>query len=457
MKTATGIGLHRPNHIQDFSRTSVELNREQLADRVTTWAVCNIVAQNVGTGYGQPASTLYDWTLALRPGDDAAFHLSPELEARLQIERFCDKVSKEMYSNASDPRGVAGDEHRAMLMRVYRRDYGELHASVMSQQLGPIVTLHLRAAALHMRLAGFFDSSNTPGYMDDLMGLWRATTSFLDELLEVDKVTSPRDSFGGAILLHATNYTQQMLIAASFTLLKLMRSFFAKTIDFHRGRSLFHRSIQAIRATSVVNNDLQWRLAELMVQMWNGAKLESSNPAFDRQDETPIQMDDSLQLKVRCRHSMSLVFDSVWRWREEYQAQGRGSLESKFSGLQAQLGASPSTNVSRNAERSANRIPSAAMKNPTNPDSANESSAASSQLDSTLMPSHTLAPSSILNGGPLTPSASGLAGPTTAPANPMLSGPAFGDTNFDFFDPQHWMLDGLVDFSYSYAPPLEGA
>lgn len=327
MKTATGIGLHRPNHIQDFSRTSVDLNKEQLADRVTTWAVCNIVAQNIGTGYGQPASSLYDWTLALRPGDDPALHLSPELEARLQIERFCDKVSKEMYSNASDPRGVAGDEHRAMLMRVYRREYSELYASIMSQQLGPIVNLHLRAAALHMRLAGFFDSSKTPGYLDDLLGLWRATVSFLDDLLEVDKVTSPRDNIGGAFLLYATNYMQQMLVAAAFTLLKLMRSFFSKTIDFQRGRNLFHRSIQAIRATSVVSNDLQWRLAELMVQMWNGARLDQKN--YNQEDDTPIQVDDSLQLKVRCRHSMSLVFDSVWRWREEYQALGRGSLEGK--------------------------------------------------------------------------------------------------------------------------------
>jgi hypothetical protein len=327
MKTATGIGLHRPNHIQDFSRTSVELNTEQLADRVTTWAVCNIVAQNIGTGYGQPASSLYDWTLAPRPGDDAGLHLSPELEARLQIERFCDKVSKEMYSNASDPRGVAGDEHRAMLMRVYRREYSELYASVMSQQLGPVVNLHLRAAALHMRLAGFFDSSKTPGYLDDLLGLWRVTVSFLDELLEVDKVTSPRDNIGGAFLLYATNYMQQMLVAAAFTLLKLMRSFFSKTIDFQRGRNLFHRSIQAIRATSVVSNDLQWRLAELMVQMWNGARLDQKS--YNHEDDSPIQVDDSLQLKVRCRHSMSLVFDSVWRWREEYQALGRGSLEGK--------------------------------------------------------------------------------------------------------------------------------
>ena len=72
-----------------------------------------------------------------------------------------------------------------------------------------------------------------------------------DELLEVDKVTSPRDAFGGgSILKHATNYLQQMLVAAAFTLLKLMRSFFCKTIDFDRGRSLFHHAIRAIRATS---------------------------------------------------------------------------------------------------------------------------------------------------------------------------------------------------------------
>lgn len=317
MKAATGIGLHRPNHTQDFSRVSVQLNTDQLHDRVTTWAVCNVVAQNIGTGYGQPASTLYDWTLAIRPGEDGPFTLSPELEARLRIERFCDKVSKEMYSNASDPRGVAGDEHRAMLMRVYRREFQELQASILSQNLTPIVDAHLKAAAVHLRLAGFFDSSTTPGYMDDLMGLWRATLAFLDLLLEENN---------HHILVYATNYLQQMLVAAGFALLKLMRSFFAKTIDFDRGRRLFHDTIQAIRATSIIDNDLQWRLAELMVQMWNGARLENGSSSF-HDDDSAFGIDDSLQLKVRCRHSMSLVYDSIWRWREEYQAQGRGTLD----------------------------------------------------------------------------------------------------------------------------------
>jgi hypothetical protein len=340
MKTATGIGLHRPNHTQDFSRVSVDLNREQLHDRVTTWAVCNIVAQSIGTGYGQPASTLYDWTLAIRPGDDGPFTLAPELETRLQIERFCDKVSKEMYSNASDPRGVAGDELRAMLTRVYRREFGELQASILSRQdLSPIINLHLKAAGLHLRLSAFFDSSATAGYMDDLMGLWRAALSFLDLVFELE--SPPADGMSGNILRFATNYILQMIIAACFTLLKLLSSFFAKEIDFDRGRDLFHRTIRVIRSLSVINNDLPWRLAEVIVQMWNGARVEARSNAHqvggngngNGIHDTRTTVDDSLQLKVRCRMSMSLVFDSVWRWREEFQAQGRGNLEGQLDYL----------------------------------------------------------------------------------------------------------------------------
>jgi hypothetical protein len=335
MKTATGIGLHRPNHTQDFSRVSVDLNREQLHDRVTTWAVCNIVAQSIGTGYGQPASTLYDWTLAIRPGEDGPFTLSSELEARLQVERFCDKVSKEMYSNASDPRGVAGDELRAMLTRVYRREFNELQVSILSRpDLSPLVNLHLKAAGLHLRLSAFFDSSTTQGYMDDLMGLWRATLAFLDLVFDLEN-PQPETNISGGILRYATNYIRQMVVAACFTLLKLLSSFFSNEIEFERGRILFHRTIQGIRSMSIINNDLPWRLAELMVQMYNGARVDQrgqhANNGLSNGHERRTIVDDSLQLKVRCRMSMSLVFDSTWRWREEFQAQGRGNLEGQVS------------------------------------------------------------------------------------------------------------------------------
>ena len=334
MKAATGIGLHRPNNTQDFSRVSVDLNREQLHDRVTTWAVCNIVAQSLATGYGQPASTLYDWTLAVRPGQDGPFTLSPELECRVQIEKLCDEVSKDMYSNATDPRGVAGDEVRASFMRSLRRKFTEAQVSILSRDdISPYVEMHLKAAQLHFRLSAFYDSSTTKSYLDDLMGLYRNATAFLDHVFGMEK--SPNVNQGRGILRFATGYILQMIVAACFTLLKLLSSFFANEIDFEHGRGLFHDTIRAIRTMSITNNDLPWRLAELMVQIWNGARVEARRPVQNvgnsthRESQQPLVIDDSLQLKVRCRMSMSLVFDSIWRWREEFQAQGR-TLDGAF-------------------------------------------------------------------------------------------------------------------------------
>ncbi|KAI9872723.1 MAG: hypothetical protein M1830_001260 [Pleopsidium flavum] len=66
-----------------------------------------------------------------------------------------------------------------------------------------------------------------------------------------------------------------------------------------------------------------------------------------------------------------------------------------------------------------------ALKNPTNPDSAAESSA-SSVMDPSLAPAGAL-------GGAVTP----------GPSN------SFGESNYEVFDPLNWMLDGFLDFPYS--------
>merc|ERR1712230_34885 len=92
----------------------------------------------------------------------------------------------------------------------------------------------------------FFYSSSTPGYLSDLMGLWLATVEFLDYVLELDAPSA--DAPRGSILRYATNYILQMIDAACFTLLKLLGSFFSASIDFDRGRLLFHRTIQVIRS-----------------------------------------------------------------------------------------------------------------------------------------------------------------------------------------------------------------
>lgn len=170
MKCATCIGLHRPRHTQDFTRTRVDYSADELHDRIVTWAVCNIVAQTLGTGYGQPASTLYDWTLTSSAEADAAdlFTLSPELDARLQIEKFCDKISKEVYSNATDPIGLSGDEIRSHLTRVFKRDHNDQLHLTSKPDVSPLIGLWHKAAGVHLRLSALFAISNTEGYLEDL-------------------------------------------------------------------------------------------------------------------------------------------------------------------------------------------------------------------------------------------------------------------------------------------------
>lgn len=175
--------------------------------------------------------------------------------------------------------------------------------------------LYLRSAGLHFRLFAFFDSPNSTQYLKDLLALWLSMCSFLECAFSLE-------TSAGNLLVYSTNYVLQMIIAAAFALLKLLNSFFANHIDVAYGRNLFTRSIQAIRSCSVSTNDLPSRLAEVLAQLWRASgagsrKLNSGN----------VSIDNSLQLKVKCRMSMSLVFDSVWRWREESQAQGRGNLD----------------------------------------------------------------------------------------------------------------------------------
>lgn len=80
----------------------------------------------MATGYGQPPSTVYDWTLDPLGFDEVNFKLPPEAERRILIERFCNKVTKTLYSNRLDPVGLADDAHRSVLTTLLARELEEL-------------------------------------------------------------------------------------------------------------------------------------------------------------------------------------------------------------------------------------------------------------------------------------------------------------------------------------------
>lgn len=157
--------------------------------------------------------------------------------------------------------------------------------------------IHLRAAELHLRYFLFLGAS---ARSEDVTKLFITTTSFLRWVLDLE--TSP-----GELLGHATNYILQMIVSAAFALMKMLKSSFNRYIDFEHGKLLFNGAISAIRRISVMDHDRPVRLADILGQMWNANGTEI-DPG-----------EDALHLKVRCRMSMSHVYDTVWRWRQRFR------------------------------------------------------------------------------------------------------------------------------------------
>lgn len=85
----------------------------------------------MATGYGQPPSTFYDWTL--EPSGaivDPGFELPKAARNRLLIERFSSRVTEALYRNHSDPVGLASDDNRSTFVKMLSRDYEDVEARV---------------------------------------------------------------------------------------------------------------------------------------------------------------------------------------------------------------------------------------------------------------------------------------------------------------------------------------
>lgn len=170
---------------------------------------------------------------------------------------------------------------------------------------------------MHLRLFVLFEPSCSTNYLVNLAELYSAAISFLDRVFAINN--------NGYSIKYATNYIMQMLLAAGYTLHRLLNSFFASLVSEEDGKDYFRRAIRTIREMSLVHNDLPMRLAEVLAQLWRAQANVSAAKTDNIVSSPASSIDTSLQLRVRCRMSMSLVYDSVWRWREIFKS---GDLDS---------------------------------------------------------------------------------------------------------------------------------
>ena len=125
---AMQYGLHRPSHAQDFSRFRIELRDEEVTDRLHTWATVNIIAQNVATGQGQPPLSRWAWyTYGLHLD-----RMKPELHTRCQIEKFCDTVTRTLFTMQRDHIVEVDQAQRGLQIDMYARELGELELTILA-------------------------------------------------------------------------------------------------------------------------------------------------------------------------------------------------------------------------------------------------------------------------------------------------------------------------------------
>jgi transcriptional regulatory protein LEU3 len=278
--------------------------------------------------------------------------------------------------------------------------------------------LHHCAVSLHLHLYSFFNTEARLERRDDLVALYFAATTFLDRIFKLQKEGR---------LKYVPYYIMQMALAAGFALLKLLNSDFAARLPADQGRHYVLQTIDALRKSKVMPNDLLDRLAEVLAQLWKessrGRSLHSmsqspvvgnqgmamfnnqhsGNQQVQRSDSTGV-LEDPLGLIIRSRMSMSVVFDCVWRWRE-----------SQVGGASEQLDAT-------------------VVNNPTNPDSSTNSTPPPGVVLEN--PAHGLP-----NFNPHL---------NTLSMEMQLPNGLASANSFEIFDPVSWMLESQADWSNQY-------
>lgn len=107
----------------------------------------------------------------------------------------------------------------------------------------------------------------------------------------------------------STFYLSRTLLLAAFTILKISRSEqLAAFLDLDRGEAAYFAIINMFKGMSLENDDLASRSATILAQLWRSQKI------FRRPDGTL----DGLSLRIRSRLAMSVIFDCLWWWREEF-------------------------------------------------------------------------------------------------------------------------------------------
>ncbi|KAF3929416.1 hypothetical protein ABW19_dt0210175 [Dactylella cylindrospora] len=338
VSVAIQMGLHRPGYGKDYTKyaSKAKFDNMEVSDRMITWACCNISAQSVSTGLGLPPDTQYDWTICNALLPTAKHPLPTPLRNLVLIQRFIDNVTRSLSSNNNDPIGLLDRDGRLAVITLLERRLDELEGE-LSPTLTQLHRIYLLCARLHLRSFYLFDSPSTQACINRIIQLYHAAEALVTHILktEEDHVS---------ILDYCPVYIWQMFTSAAFTMLKVLRSnYFNRYLEVEPGIKGFNAALNALRSISVADNDLPGRMSDVLTQLWEcgglgpdrisiaggsvDGSISAAVSAADVKEESvaggmegeATTVHPGWDLRIRSRMSMSVVYDSLWKWREQFR------------------------------------------------------------------------------------------------------------------------------------------
>jgi transcriptional regulatory protein LEU3 len=300
---AVQMGLHRPQHQQDFTKYRLNLSRKDMDTRITLWAACNIVANGTSLVIGVQ-SQAQDWSslTGLLSGSETT--LPKNIQQILQTELYRDKVTSALADISSNSQSAKHMQERIPLYGLLEKDWNLL--SAMLDAKSDLIRYHVLAARLHLHAFFLFDDPTTEDYDRRILVLVASASALIQHILSAEPKEPP-------FMPYCSFYAYQSLPLAGFILLKVVRSeYFAQLIgsELATARHLLEACIRLMRVMSVSDNDLALRLSDVLAYLYN-----HNNPRV-----VCAEGRYALQLNIQSRLSMSIVFDCLWRWRDQFRS-----------------------------------------------------------------------------------------------------------------------------------------
>jgi hypothetical protein len=163
-------------------------------------------------------------------------------------------------------------------------------------------SLYLNCARVQIQAFYFFAKSDSI----DIVGLTELYSTS-QALVNDATVLSELDQLAAV----CSTYVCRTMSLAAFSILKISKSSLSPFLDLRTGEMAYFAAIRLLKKASLQNDDLSAKAAAILTQLWTSDRVFKGADGQIR----------SLTLRIRSRSSMSVVFDCIWWWREEFGGQ----------------------------------------------------------------------------------------------------------------------------------------